>query len=255
MTCNQAANLIAAYADREVEGLRRHRLAKHLRGCPNCTARVEELVTLHARIWSKLPYYSAPSSVRERVLSGLESAPALRVSPPPPSVTRWRWMLNGALAGCAATVLASIVGTTALDWRENQDFAVEAVTAHVRATLTDHRIEVVSSNQHTVKPWLSARLDYSPPVRDFASEGFALLGGRIDQLDRQPIATLVYRYRDHMIDAFVRPETARAPPEPLRTVRGFHVAHASGSGMDWLLVSDLNAGELSAFAAHLAREE
>jgi anti-sigma factor RsiW len=254
MNCDPATSLIAAYADREVQGLQRHRMVKHLRGCPTCAARVQELVTLHARIRTELAHDLAPSALRERVLAAVESAPTVRVSLPSPPRDRWRWMMGGAL-GDARRRLAWIVGTAALDWRANQDFAVEAVSTHVRATLTNHRVEVVSSDQHTVKPWLSARLDYSPPVRDFASEGFALLGGRIDHLVRRPIATLVYRYRNHRIDVFVRPETAHAPPRPLRTVRGFNVAYARGSGMDWLLVSDLNAGELSSFAARLAGEE
>jgi len=78
--------------------------------------------------------------------------------------------------------------------------------------------------------------------------------GRIDYLDRHPVATLVYRVRDHTIDVFVRPQSARAPPSALRTVRGFNVAHATGSGMDWLAVSDVSADELSSFVDRLARE-
>ena len=96
-------------------------------------------------------------------------------------------------------------------------------------------------------------VDYSPPVPDLQQEGFALIGGRLDNLDGHPVATLVYRIRDHNIDVFVRPESARTPPTALRTVRGFNVAHATGSGMDWLAVSDVNADVLSAFVQKLAR--
>jgi anti-sigma factor RsiW len=113
-------------------------------------------------------------------------------------------------------------------------------------------IEVASSDQHTVKPWLSARLDYSPPVQDLASEGFALEGGRLDTLERQRVATLVYRYRLHTIDVFVRPESAHAP-SALRTLRGFNVVHVTGSGMDWLAVSDASPDVLAAFVQRLAR--
>jgi anti-sigma factor RsiW len=150
-------------------------------------------------------------------------------------------------------VLAWVLGTAVIDWRANEDVAVEAVATHVRATLNNHLIEVASSDQHTVKPWLSARLDYSPPVRDLADEGFALSGGRLDTLDKHRVATLVYRYRQHTIDVFVRPELARAPTA-LRTVRGFNVAHVTGSGMDWLAVSDVSADVLTAFVQRLAQE-
>ena len=124
---------------------------------------------------------------------------------------------------------------------------------HVRATLNNHLIQVASSDQHTVKPWLSARLDYSPPVQDLASEGFTLTGGRLDMLNKQRVATLVYSRRLHTIDVFVRPESASAPTT-LRTVRGFNVAHATGSGMDWIAVSDVSADELTEFVQRLARQ-
>jgi anti-sigma factor RsiW len=160
---------------------------------------------------------------------------------------------RGVLAGCTATILAWVLGTAIMDWRANEDVAIAAVATHVRATLSNRLIEVASSDQHTVRPWLSARLDYSPPVQDLANEGFALGGGRLDTLDRQRVATLVHRYRQHTIDVFVRPELAHAP-SVLRTVCGFNVAHATGSGMDWLAVSDVSTDVLTAFAQRLARE-
>jgi anti-sigma factor RsiW len=254
MNCNEAAATIAAYADGEVDGLRGHTIRKHLRACPSCAAKHQELLALHARIRAEVPYFNAPSALRERVLATVANAAPAREDGAR-STDRWRWMTSGALAGCAATVVAWVIGTAIVDWRSNEDLAVEAVTTHVRATLGNHRVEIASSDQHTVKPWLSARLDYSPPVRDLAREGFTLIGGRIDYLDRQPVAALVYRYRDHMIDVFVRPPTTHTPPAALRTVRGFNVAHATGSGMDWLAVSDLNAGELSSFVARVANTE
>jgi anti-sigma factor RsiW len=254
MNCNEAGAMIGAYADGEVDGLRGHTIRKHLRLCRDCAGKHQAVLDLRARIRAEAPHYKAPAALRDRVMALVESA---RPAPNErtPRAERWRWMAGGALAGCAATVVAWVLGTAVLDWRMNEDLAVEAVTTHVRATLGNHRVDVASSDQHTVKPWLSARLDYSPPVRDFASEGFALVGGRIDYLDRQPVAALVYRYRDHMIDVFVRPPTAHAAPAPLRTVRGFNVVHAVGAGMDWLAVSDLNAAELSRFVEKLARSD
>jgi anti-sigma factor RsiW len=155
-------------------------------------------------------------------------------------------------AGCTATILTWVLGTTVLHWRANDDLAVEAVATHVRATLTNQLIQVASSDQHTVKPWLSARLDYSPPVEDLASEGFTLIGGRLDTLKQHTIATLVYRYRLHTIDVFVRPQSAHLSPPKQRTVHGFNVAHADGSGMDWLAVSDVSADLLAEFVQRLA---
>jgi len=152
-------------------------------------------------------------------------------------------------------VLAWLMGSAVLEWRDGTDLAAEAVADHVRATLSNHLTDVATSDRHTVKPWLSARLDYSPPVQDLSGEGFALTGARVDYLEKRAVATLVYRYREHVVDVFVRPAaegTARSR-SPVSTVRGFNVVRASGAGMDWLAVSDTSADALTAFVARLAR--
>jgi len=254
MNCRDAETLIEAYADGEIDRPQADSVRKHLLACPSCAARHDELLALRTRIRAEAPRYSAPPELRARVHATLDAMDPRPPARSRPADDRWRWLTAGALAGCAATVLAWLVGTTFVDWRANEDLAAEAVTTHVRATLGNQLIQVASSDQHTVKPWLSARLDYSPPVRDLAQDGFALAGGRIDYLDRQPVATLVYRVRDHTVDVFVRPQSARAPPSALRTVRGFNVAHATGSGMDWLAVSDVSAVALASFVERLARE-
>src|SRR5205823_5842555 len=140
-------------------------------------------------------------------------------------------------AGCTARQRSILALRAKIRGEVPYFVAPPALYARVRATLNDQLIEVASSDRHTVKPWLSARLDYSPPVQDLANEGFTLIGGRLDYLERRPIATLVYLYRKHTIDVFVRPETAPAPTSALHTVRGFNAARASGPSMDWLAVS------------------
>jgi anti-sigma factor RsiW len=255
MNCKQAETLVAAYVDGEVDALRNYSIKKHLLGCAGCTARQHSILALRARIRTGVPYFVASPALHARVRA---TVGAVRASVPPqprPSRDRWRWLTGGVLAGCTASVFAWMLGTSVLAWRASEDFAVAAVGAHVRATLNDHLIEVASSDRHTVKPWLSARLDYSPPVQDLANEGFTLIGGRLDYLERRPVATLVYRYRQHTIDVFVRPETSPAPTSALRTVRGFNAARASGPSMDWLAVSDAEPAVLSAFVQRLARED
>src|SRR6202790_4627631 len=252
MNCNEVGILVAAYADRELDRLREHAIEKHLRGCAGCAAMHHNVLALRAQLRAEVPYFPASPALRARVRATLGAMRAAVPSRPRPATDRWRWLTGGVLAGCTATMLAWVLGTTVIDWRTNDDLATAVVASHVRATLGNHLIEVASSDQHTVKPWLSARLDYSPPVKDLANEGFALTGGRLDTLERQPIATLVYCYRQHTIDVFVRPESAHAQPMALRTVRGFNVAHASGSGMDWLAVSDVSADMLTAFVQRLA---
>jgi anti-sigma factor RsiW len=268
MNCNDADVLVVRYADGEVHGLEKYSVERHLRECAKCAAKHGEVLALRARVRAEVPYYAAPAGLRERVRLAVASTPsaggrrrgrldrlverALGSAAALTAREHWRLVGGGALAGCAATVLAFVVGTTLLDWRRDHDVAVEAVATHVRATLDGNAIQVASSDRHTVKPWLSARLDYSPPVMDLAGDGFPLLGGRVATLDGRPVATLVYRYHNHVIDVFVRPESSDAPP--LRSLRGFNCAHANARGWDWLAVSDVSSDVLMAFVKQLARE-
>ena len=255
MNCKQLETLVAAYADGELDALRTYPMKQHLRGCNGCAATHRSILALRERIRAEVPKFVASPTLHARVRAAVGAVSAYAPPQPRPTVDRWRWLSGGVLAGCAASVFAWVLGTTVLAWRANEDFAVAAVSAHVRATLSNHLIEVASSDRHTVKPWLSARLDYSPPVQDLANEGFPLVGGRLDYLERRPVATLVYRYGQHTIDVFVRPDTSSGATSPLRTVHGFNVARASGLGMDWLAVSDAEPAALSAFVQRLARED
>jgi anti-sigma factor RsiW len=250
MKCADAKALIAADADGELDRWQAHLLRRHRAGCPACAAESEALRALRGRIASEVPRYATPPAFRDALRARFGEGGSRAKTSSRVFDARWRWLAGGAAAGCAATVLAWVVGTAVLDWRAREDLAAEAVTMHVRATLGNHLVQVASSDQHTVKPWLSARLDYSPTVRDFAGAGFPLIGGRIDYLDGRPVATLVYKLRDHTIDVFVRPLTGGAATPP-RNLRGFNVVRTTGDGMEWLIVSDAAVDALSDLAGRL----
>ena len=252
MNCDHAETLIAAYVDGELDALRRHFVEKHLRACGSCAGQHDELLGLRRRLRTEAPYFAAPAALADRVRAMVASTPAARSARPAPArrmPERWRWLSGGALGGCAATVLAFVVGTGVIDWVASENLVSQAVTHHVQATLGDRLVAVVSSDQHTVKPWLSARLDYSPPVHDLAGDGFPLRGGRLDTLGGRKVATLVYGYRKHTIDVFVRPDAFDMPPS--QELRGFNVAHRRAAGWDWIAVSDASPDVVDAFLAKL----
>lgn len=252
MNCDQALNLLPAYSDGELDAVQSAEIEKHVLGCPECTARRDELAALRSRIRNEVPYYAATPALHARVRAAIARATDAP-EPPRVRVSRWRWLTSGALAGSAATVFAWFIGSAILDWQVGTDLAAEAVANHARATLSNRLMDVASSDQHTVKPWLSARLDYSPPVRDFSADGLPLVGGRVDYLDGRPVATLVYKYREHTIDVFMRPVEAGKPAlmPKSTTLRGFNVAHGSAGGMECWVVSDASMEVLDALVAHL----
>jgi anti-sigma factor RsiW len=254
MNCDEAMNLLPVYSDGELDAVHSAEIEKHLLGCPGCAARRDELLSLRSRIQTEVPYYTAPPELVARMRAAIaRGTDRISSSPRRANGGRWRWLSAGALAGSAATVFAWFIGSAILDYQVGTDVVSEAVSNHARATLANRLIDVASSDQHTLKPWLSARLDYSPPVHDFSQDGLPLVGGRLDYLDGRPVATLVYKYRDHTIDVFMRPVGSAKPVSTpsSATLRGFNVAHGTAGGMECWAVSDASMQVLTSLVAHL----
>ena len=198
---------------------------------------------LSAAIRDKADYHTAPESLVEAVRQSLPASAAR-----PPRIRFWLAQA-AALAGVAFLTWAATLGY--LRPGSDEGLAMELVASHVRATLGKRQIDVASSDQHTVKPWLSARLAYSPPVADLSAQGFELQGARLDHVGGRPVAVLVYGRRKHVIDAYVWPARTGAAAATL-TRDGFNVESFAAGEMRFGLVSDLNRNELHDLARLLA---
>ncbi len=249
MTCEHSHSLLHGYLDGELDPLRAEEFEKHLENCSQCIAQLEEQESLRASLISAQLYERAPHALSmkiKRQIANEESDGQWSWVP------IWRWI--GASAVFAVLVAVAYHGIEMLMASRAPAPAAsvqvaeltEVIDAHVRSLQPGHLTDVLSTDQHTVKPWFDGKLDYVPPVKDLAENGFPLLGGRLDVLDGRSVAVLVYGRRKHFISVYVRPDTAQngaAMPGP-GTRNGYQWNYWHAHGMEFCAVSDVSAADL-----------
>ena len=152
--------------------------------------------------------------------------------------------MGSAVSAIAASGLFAIV----LRNDDEQRLDSEIVSAHLRSLQLGHLIDVVSTDQHTVKPWFNGKLDVSPPVIDLTAQGFMLIGGRLDYVDARAIGAVVYRRRAHVINLFVAQTShAERRTAKIETIQGFNIRSWSDHGLNFWAVSDIGVDELTEF--------
>jgi anti-sigma factor (TIGR02949 family) len=246
MECVEARTALHAYLDRELDAVNAREFETHLAACPQCRHGYDQQQRLKQAIREQADYYAPPAGWAERVRAATVRAPSRERRT---GGWGWQWLQLGtavALSAVVTWIVALQYGVPSTTDRLEE----EVITGHARATLTGHLTEVASSDQHTVKPWLSSKLDFSPPVTDLVTTGFPLAGGRLDYLDNRPVAVLVYHRRQHVIDLFVWPEAGARAAEPTRAVskQGYNMVHWSRDGMTFWAISDVNPNDLNTFA-------
>ncbi|HUD98882.1 MAG TPA: anti-sigma factor [Bryobacteraceae bacterium] len=237
MTCAPARSLLEAYIDDELDAAQKAQVAGHLAACPSCAETHARLWELRGAVRSQAPYYRAPAGLGDRIRAGLRHS--ARPVPQP-----WRWL---AIAAGVLLVFSAAWNIALLRSRSDSTdlIARNVLSSHVRSLMGTHLLDVPSADQHTVKPWFNGKLDFSPDVRDFAAQGFPLIGGRIDYVGDRPVAALVYQHGKHIINLFTWPSPADGPMN--FSTNGYHILHWNSGGMAWWAVSDLNVSELTKF--------
>jgi anti-sigma factor RsiW len=242
MICSR--ELIEGYLDGELDALRRAEIEEHLATCPRCGEEYAQLREQQANIRSQAPYYAAPPQLEQSLRAALREAAAdsRRDRRDPP----WRLLAIAASVLLAVSLmfnLRSLPGRTP----EREIVAQTLLADHVRSLIGTHLLDVVSSDQHTVKPWFNGKLDYAPVVKDCAAQGFPLIGGRIEYVSDRAVAALVYKRREHVVNLFTWPAASSDAKAVTFTRNGFHIVHWSDPAMTYWAISDLNPAELQQF--------
>ncbi|MEO6382167.1 MAG: anti-sigma factor [Nitrobacter sp.] len=240
MTCDEADILLHALIDGELDAGHALEVENHVAACRRCAAALQAHREMKAAIATADVRFTAPTHLRRRIEAALpQSRGASR-----------RSLLAGFAMGSAVSAIAA-TGLVAIVLRDDdeQRIASEVVSAHLRSLQAGHLTDVISTDQHTVKPWFNGRLDVSPPVIDLTALGFTLIGGRLDYIDGRALGAVVYKRRAHVINLFVA-QAPNATHSTARTedVQGFNIRRWRDHGLNFWAVSDLNADELAEFS-------
>jgi anti-sigma factor RsiW len=239
MTCDEAEILLHALIDGELDAGHAREVEAHIASCPRCAAQFEAYREMSKAVAGAGLRYAAPPPLRRRIEASLPQA----------QMPSRRAVLRGFAMGSAASAIAA-TGLVAIILRNDdaQRIESEIVSAHLRSLQAGHLTDVLSTDQHTVKPWFNGKLDVSPPVVDLTAQGFTLIGGRLDYVDARAIAAIVYRRRAHVINLFVS-QTASTERQSakMETIQGFNIRRWSDRGLNYWAVSDLAKDELAEF--------
>jgi len=245
MNCDETARWIDPLLDGELDVRNTAEVQAHLDGCRGCRGRYETHQALSSSIRSLDLGYTAPASLRQRINEALETETARAASSRTARRSARReasqWLI---WAGWPVAVAASVMLATVLLQQRSLE-ADDVVAAHVRSLLVDHLNDVVSTDHHTVKPWFAGKIDFSPPVPELKSRGFELVGGRLDYVQRQPVAAVIYRKHGHIINVLASlPGHGLGELPHSERVQGYTLRAWRQAGLDLVAISDIDPREL-----------
>jgi anti-sigma factor RsiW len=245
MRCASSQHLLELHLDGELSASESAEIQMHIESCAFCGGLYQHLEQLQSDIRERVTRYRAPAHLQQNIQAALRKAAANgRQSRP----WRWNWM----------AVAASVLLFASMAWNiaflqsrgsARDVLAQEVLSSHLRSLMGTHLLDVPSSDQHTVKPWFNGKLNFSPDVKDFGSQGFRLVGGRIEYLEDKPVAALVYQRRQHFINLFMWPAHSSSQSGYSEMKRsGYNLVSWTEGGMTCWAVSDLQTSELEQFA-------
>jgi anti-sigma factor RsiW len=242
LECEQTL-LVQADFDGELDAGRAAALVEHVAQCAQCQVVSDQLERSRTLLRSA-PRYPVPQKLRSSVNAVLQmEAPARQSRAPGRAASRT------ALLGWVTALAASVVLAIVLLTPRTPDLEAQLLASHVRSLqLESHLIDVESSDHHTVRPWFAGKVDFAPPVKELASDGFPLEGGRLDVVGGRTVAVLVYRAGRHVVSVYMWPERAGLGElTPGQRAEGFNLRRWVEDGLVVSCISDLSADELERF--------
>ena len=249
MKCDESEVLLHALIDGQLDAGHAREVEADVSACSACAEKLASFRVMREAMAGAALKEFAPAYLRSRVEASL-TPPSSRVASMRSLFKPTRRSFFGGFAMgsvLSAAVAASLV-LAVIRRDQDQTISEEVVSAHIRSLQAGHLMDVETSDRHTVKPWFNGRLDVAPPVVDLTAESFTLLGGRLDYIDGEPVAAIVYQRRKHVINLFVAQHLGRRHARTIAdSIQGYNVRHWSQDGLDFWAVSDLAGDELDEF--------
>ncbi|HTI87723.1 MAG TPA: anti-sigma factor [Alphaproteobacteria bacterium] len=244
MTCtNENLLLLHAYLDGELDAANTVHFEDHLETCALCRTELERQREMRRAIRGPGVAHAAPDDLRRRIEAAIAAETGIAEPAPLPKPRSSWWPTAGALALAASLALFLALPQPGPAIQE------QLVDSHVHSLLAQHLTDVQASDQHTVRPWFSGKVDVAPPAVDLAHEGFPLVGGRLDYVGNRVVAAMVYKRDQHVINVYVRPASDRQDLSPqAETYRGYNLCQWRQHGTEFWAVTDASRAELEAFA-------
>ncbi|WP_333678163.1 anti-sigma factor [Dyella sp.] len=244
MMCDDARLLLHAYLDNELDAAQSVAVVRHMQSCPSCAASFADYTKLREGMARASLYRRAPDALRKQWSAEKPAPPAVQ-----PARARRAPVALAMAAGFAAAVAmaAPLWFLTAHRSGDTAQWANEAISSHIRSMQPQHLVDVVSTDQHTVKPWFDGKLDFSPRVKDLASLGFPLVGGRLDALGGRDVAALIYKRRLHIINLYQWPVTSSDTSPSTTQMHGYAAIQWTADRMHFVAVSNVSENDLRQF--------
>jgi anti-sigma factor RsiW len=227
---------ISLYADDELGPAEYQQVSEHLRSCDECSAALLELLEMKKSLRIAGNRYTAPPDLRASVQRIVHT--------PAPRSAFWKWGL------AMACVLALVVAGLIFRSRPQQDTLVaELVDQHITTLASEHPVDVISNDTHTVKPWFQGKLPFTFNPPDLTGSSYNLIGAKLIYAHQTPGAELLCQAGRHRISIFIFQAAGKEDRRPkMSHNHSFTVSDWIEGGRQFYLVTDASSEE----AGHLS---
>ncbi|MGA8659085.1 MAG: anti-sigma factor [Chthoniobacterales bacterium] len=238
MKCDEIHRFLDTYLDGELDFARQVELEQHLAYCPLCQSLAQERQEFRAFFAASGPRYKAPPRLEAKVLAAVRREQAKQKF----SLLRQPWVYATAVVVVSVFLALNILFPDA-----EKELSRQAVLCHSHSLSTDHLVDLASPNPAVIKPWLTARLDFAPPVVGAPASGYSLLGGRVDVIQNRSVATLVYKHDKDVVTLFCWPPKKEHLSKSDHSIEGYQVCTWSNAQCNYILVSKLSDQAMDEF--------